>query len=265
MSDDLDFPHLHPETYGYTDREQPFHDILDVLGPMSHVQPVPEEEIEEYQGRLPDGLLQFWRENGRGALLNGYGWICDPKEFKGVLEAVFEGDPEYRADEFIPYFYGFDGRIDAWSPRCSTTVIDLTGFQPRVDPYGEAPHLESDGTIKTPDFAVGHTLRRIGLRLLHDRADDFDQFTEASRKLGQLQPGEIFGFFPPRQMEGEGYVEDMRRVQAVEHLLLHTQLGRPTLTRYIVDPDDLAYPMGRIEAVRPLGPQEQPPNGGTGP
>ena len=57
-------------------------------------------------------------------------------------------------------------------------------------------------------------------------------------------------------MGGEGYVEDMQRVQAVEHLLFHIQLGRPTLTRYVLDVDDTDNPMGRIEIVRPLGPQE---------
>lgn len=256
MSDDLDFSYLDLDTYGYTDRERPFHDILDALGPMSHVQQVPEAEIEEYRGRLPDGLLQFWREHGRGALLCGYGWICDPKMFRGVLEVVFEDDPEYNADDFIPYFYGFDGRIEAWSPRYNYAIFDLTGFESRVEPYGEGPILEGDGTVQTPDFAVGHVLRRTGLQLLRDRAIDFDQFTEASRKLGLLQPGEIFGFFPSRQMGGEGYVEDMQRVQAVEHLLFHIQLGRPTLTRYVLDVDDTDNPMGRIEIVRPLGPQE---------
>ena len=258
MNDKVDFTYEQLHDVPLTDRERPFHDIADILGPMTHVTPVSAEEAERYRGRLPDGLLQFWQEHGRGALLKGYMWICDPELLKPVLEAVFEGDPEFSADDFDCCAYFYDGQILAWSPTYHLTNIDLAGFESAVSVAGKGPILDGEGNEMSPDFALGHAIRVKGYTLsrdMHDDYSDYDLFSSASNRLGLLEPGEIFGFFPSRQMGGEGYPEDMRKVGLVEHLLFHLQLGPATLIDWQKDPNNPDNPLRRPVPTRLLGPQ----------
>ena len=106
-----DEPNL--EDYTPPKWDDPFGDIIDLLGPMTHVTPVSREEADRYRGKLPNGLLDFWVEHGRGALLNGYGWITDPGMFQPVLSAMFEGNTEYEANDFSAYYYTYDGVFSA--------------------------------------------------------------------------------------------------------------------------------------------------------
>lgn len=108
----------------------------------------------------------------------------------------------------------------------------------------------------TPDFFVAHYLRNRGYNLARDMDEeytDYHLFTSASNRLGRLEPGEIFGFFPSRQMGGEGYPEDMRKVKIVEHLLFHAQLDRATLIGWEPIPDGGG--LRRPVPIRKLGPQ----------
>lgn len=242
--------------YGPTSRENPFGDILDVLGPMTDISPVTEAEAERYRGRLPDGLLRFWRQHGRGALLGGYAWLCDPALLRPVLDAVFAGDPEFKAEDIDVYLYSYDGRLSGWSPRHKTIGIDIIGFEPSCVAYGTPEGLFTvTGESMSPDLAVGHAIRGQLYDLDHDRDVDSDYFTPALGRLGPLAPGEIYGYFPSMRMGGSGEVDTMRKVKLVEHLLFVAQLGPLPLERYVPDFSDPARPHGRRETLRLLGPQ----------
>lgn len=258
MNDKVDFTYEQLHDVPLTDRERPFHDIVDILGPMTHVTPVSREEAEKYRGRLPDGLIQFWLEHGRGALLKGYLWICDPELLRPVLDAAFEGDPVYSADDFDCCMYDYDGRIFAWSKQFNLCKLNLSGFEREVSIDGEGPTRDVDGREMTDDLALGHAIRVQGYSLSRDMNEqytDYHLFSSASNRLGLLEPGEIFGFFPSRQMGGEGYPEDMRKAGIVEHLLFHLQLGPATLIEWQKDPNNPDNPLLRPVPVRLLGPQ----------
>ncbi|MDD7973902.1 GAD-like domain-containing protein [Roseinatronobacter alkalisoli] len=253
----VDFSDMNLTDYGETSRERPFDDILDVLGPMSFVEPVSAAEAERYRGRVPDGLLEFWRRSGRGALLQGFAWLCDPALLQPVVEEVFAGDPEYDAADFTCYLYDYEGTIEAWGAKNQRCTIDLTAFdQAKVHVHGPGPLRDLQQGSRTPDFHVANFLRILGYRLGHDMHEDYSDyhmFTSASNRLGRLEPGEIFGFFPSRQMGGEGYPEDMQKVGVVEHLLFHTQLDRPTLIGWEPIPGGGGF--SRPFPIRKLGPQ----------
>lgn len=242
--------------YGPTSPENPFGDILDVLGPMTEVSPVTEEEAERYRGRLPDGLLRFWLQHGRGALLGGYAWLCDPALMRPVLDAVFAGDPEFKAEDIDIYLYSHDGRLSGWSPRHNTVVIEIAGFEATCVVHGTSEGMFSvTGERMSPDLAVGHDIRSQLYVLDHDRDTQSDYFTSALERLGPLAPGEIYGYFPSMRIGGSGEADTMRKVKLVEHLLFLAQLGPTTLVRYVRDFSDPARPYGRREAIRVLGPQ----------
>lgn len=241
--------------YGPTDRDNPFSDILKVLGPMTHVASVSKEEIDSYRGYLPDGLLKFWLDHGRGALLGGYAWICDPALLRPVLEVIFDKDPEYRASDFSIYMYSFDGKLSGWGPKYNRISIDLTGFRADCIIDGQGIRKDINGIPMSSDFLVGHIIRGQLYALDHDREIDNDYFTPALKQLGSLNPGEIYGYFPSQRMGGSGEVETMRTTPIREHLLFLAQLERIPLRRYIYDPKRPDEPLGRLENVRLLGPE----------
>lgn len=225
---------------------------------MEYAQSVSDEEIERYHGRLPDGLLRFWRNHGRGALLKGYVWVCDPEPFEPVLQAIFDGDPEYRAEDFDVYMHEHDGGISAWSSKLHRCTIDLTGFESEVSVDGPDPLVDGDGNPMRDDLAVAQSIRTVGFTMSRDMDEqysEYDLFSSASNRLGMLKPGEIFGFVPARQMGGEGYPEDMQKVKVIEHLLFQAELTRPTLIEWQRDPNNPANPLKRPVPVRKLGPQ----------
>lgn len=241
--------------YGQANPAHPFDDIVDVLGGLTHVTPVTEAEIAAYCGRLPDGLLELWRKHGRGALLDGYAWLCDPKIFEPWLEVIFEGDPKFAAKDFSVFQYNFEGNINAWSARHGLANFTPTSFNAAVGIDGTPTPLDIHGQTMLHGLKAANAIRIMGYAVVRDHDMGFDEFFRATAQLGALQPGEIFAYVPSRRMGGSGEVETMRRVRMMEHLMFQAQLGPLTLERYIYDPNDAAHPMGRLVPVRPLGPQ----------
>ncbi|WP_337270458.1 GAD-like domain-containing protein [Oryzifoliimicrobium ureilyticus] len=243
MSEKVEFTYEQLHNIPMINFADPFSDIVDVIGPLDYAQRVSDEEIERYRGRLPDGLLRFWRDHGRGALLKGYVWVCDP---------------EYRAEDFDVYMYEHDGSISAWSSKLHRCRIDLTGFESDVAIDGPDPLMDGDGNPMSDDLAVAQSIRTKGFtmsRNMDEQYSEYDLFSSASNRLGLLKPGEIFGFVPARQMGGEGYPEDMQKVKVIEHLLFQAELTRPTLIEWQRDPNNPANPLRRPVPVRELGPQ----------
>ncbi len=99
----------------------------------------------------------------------------------------------------------------------------------------------------------------MGLSLQNEITDDFaliddegdDMLPPAIARLGPLEPGEIYGFFPALGFGGERKIETLRRVNVVEHLLFLAQLGPFTLQR-MTEPS-AGLPFGESATVRTIG------------
>jgi hypothetical protein len=62
-----------------------FAHLLGRLGEPEQALEVTHDEAQRYTGRLPDALLRFWREHGRGTYKGGSYWICDPALYQGLI------------------------------------------------------------------------------------------------------------------------------------------------------------------------------------
>lgn len=71
-------------------------------------------------------------------------------------------------------------------------------------------------------------------------------FARTLKKLSELSPGEVYGFFPALAMGGSARLDTLRKVKALEHLAFLAQLGPARL---------MDYRSGRESFVRELGPQ----------
>ncbi|TDK29361.1 hypothetical protein E2F50_22630 [Rhizobium deserti] len=87
--------------------------------------PVPLHEINSYRGRLPEGLLEFWAKYGRGIWPGGRSQLCDPATFAPLLEELFEGDPEFHAEDLLVYAMGAFGNLHLTDGSMRAILIDV--------------------------------------------------------------------------------------------------------------------------------------------
>ena len=212
-----------------------------------------EAQLAKWRPRLPKLLLRYWETVGWGGFSRGKYWVCDPDYLRPVMEAVFEGDPDYAPDDLIPLGYNALGVIDVFMGQGRTMTVDLTdGFvtwrdESKLDD-GRAlsDYFVIDGRLSEGMYANGE------LRL---DSDGVDLFLPAVEQLGELQPGEIYGYFPALALGGANRVESLQKVPLIEHLLFLLELKTPTLYDY-VRPDGEDGGFGTLIPRRMVGPQQ---------
>jgi hypothetical protein len=229
-----------------------FAHLLGRLGEPEQALKVTYDEAQRYAGRVPDAMLRFWREHGRGAYKGGSYWICDPAPYQGVIEAIFKDDPEF--DPALMTAVGYDafGRISIWHQMRYEVTVDL--LTSTIDNPPDSSQISSEtGQKFTPDFSIGCFLTQPIYRDPETDEDDEDLVPKARARLGALEHNEVYGFFPALQLGGTMRVENLRRVKAPEHMMLLASLQPLTLTR-LTDPEP-GHPYGRVLPVRHIGVQ----------
>ncbi len=219
-------------------------------GLVEHAVRVSPADSNRYRGRLPDGLLRFWVEHGRGSLGGGNYWICDPAAFEPVLQAIFAGDPEFDPQAMCVFAYNAFGMLEIWHPQRRN--VDLRfDFGDVFNPPSSSFTDEQTGALFPADFSVGLRIAEAGSDPVEDE-DGEPLLPQAVARLGPLQPGEIYGFFPAIGFGGENRVEYLRRTDAVSHMLFLAQVV--TFHATALTPPEPGHPYGRIVQVRRIGP-----------
>src|SRR4051812_38877289 len=75
-------------------------------GPAFDAEPVGEDQIAAYRGKLPDAILEDWREHGRCGYHDGFLWTVDPDD---LSEWLAEGQYAFLRTAFGGVFY-WDGQ-----------------------------------------------------------------------------------------------------------------------------------------------------------
>jgi hypothetical protein len=228
-----------------------FAHMLQTLGEPKHASKIGPDEAARYADRVPPSLIQFWAEHGRGAYFDGSYWICDPAPFDSVLELIFKDDPEFSPPDMAVVAYSALGELKVWHRqrrKMNVSLLQSTVFNPPASAWQNA----RTGQPFSEAFSVS-TFVSTGRWEFTQEERDF--FAAAATRLGSLEPGEVFGFFPALQLGGTYKVESLQRVKAVEHFTILAQLDRFKLVR-LTPPDPPAFPYGRLEFVRLIGQSE---------
>jgi hypothetical protein len=222
-----------------------FASLVKRLGEPERAHKVPDSEIAIYAGAVPDALLRFWADHGRGSYLNGAFWICDPHPFGPVLGEIFSGDPEFDPRNMTVVGYSAFGTLLIWDRAKKQVSVNLQ--MSTVFNVPEAKRINTaTGQPFSDDFTVGTFVT--GMEYY-----DEPLFSAALQRLGRLDDGEIYGFVPALQLGGAFAVGNLHRVRVVEHAGFIAQLQRLKLTR-LTPPEPPRFPYGRIETIRVLGP-----------
>ncbi|WP_236236788.1 GAD-like domain-containing protein [Pseudomonas faucium] len=187
--------------------------IEEMGAPLSRKE-VPPSSIERYRDKLPEKLLEYWREHGWCGYGDGIFWTVNPQDYEGVVNSFIENTALKGRDTYHVIARGAFGDLYLYGEH--------SGFSVSIVPYTS----NYSGRNSTP-VALDHKKAVEGFFLLMDQeSNDFgDLFEPAKNKLGRLEYDEIYGFVPALAIGGMIKLENIERVKAVEHLIFLSQLS----------------------------------------
>jgi len=197
--------------------DENFEYFLEKMGPAFGKRYVPTSSMERYRGKLPNQLLDYWKEHGWCGYADGLFWTVNPQEYDAVVDEWIGETP-------------FMGR-DAYHVIARSAFGDLYLF-------GEKGG--SNLQIVAPDAKImsgGRTATDLNIDVRaffgsrSRRGCDFSDtagsrlFAPALKKLGPLKHDEMYGFVPALALGGSATLDHLQKVKAVEHLVLLAQLS----------------------------------------
>lgn len=234
-------------------KRYPFQEVLDEFGPPQGNGPISQAEAERYRGRVPNALIEFWLNHGRGSWRNGLYWLCDPEQLIPSLRELFRNDPEFDPESTIPFMRDAFGNVRAWHPRLklvnigvnlasvgntdiTTQIID--GKRPFDDDHAvgsaiEGPLFDMDGWVNA--------------------VDGTPVFDAVLARLGPIREDQVYVMTPHFLLGGDGVAEDFSIGGLVEYLGFLIQTQPFTRTRYISPDEGGRKPFGHLEPVRTIG------------
>ncbi|MFC8043265.1 GAD-like domain-containing protein [Nocardia sp. NPDC057353] len=212
-------------------------ELLDLLArrgaPIDPI-PVPENYFAEYAGRLPELVLDLWRELGFSGLGNGLLWFCDPYRWQPIVDAWLasvELPAEYAGDQ-IPILRTAYGKIYCFRPGLGQKI--------EIEPLLSGVHLFR------PEVLAGQEWIGRGITDLLTFPDDQflvdadhptegddpqeDLFERIVERLGRTAHDTVYSFAPRIQEDGALRAEHAVIADAATELAAVLALQAPELT-----------------------------------
>ncbi len=190
-------------------------DFLDTHGRPRDSIRIDDTQLNGYRGRVPDDLIELWREVGFGAYADGNYWLCEPGLFDTQLPVYFGALDDLVPADLAAFGYSCLGAVDLWQKSgrhltfdlATGLLMDLTSLRQTANvPYdvenlmgmaGIPPEAARETFLASraaPEdiwISLGSAADKEGYRLIY--SDSGKQLIrELRRTFGSLQPGEIY-------------------------------------------------------------------------
>ncbi|UGT62264.1 GAD-like domain-containing protein [Nocardia asteroides] len=212
-------------------------ELLDLLsrhnGPIDPI-PVPERYFAEYAERLPDLVLDLWRELGFGGFGDGLLWACDPHRWQPIVDAWLASvalPAEYTGDQ-IPIFRTAYGKIYCFRPGLGQKI--------EIDPLFSGVHLFRPETLpgeRWIDRGITDLLTFPDGQFLvyaDHPTEGFDMqedlFERIVERLGRTSHDTVYSFAPRIQEDGAIRAEHAVLADATTELAALLALQEPEVT-----------------------------------
>ncbi|MBB4292693.1 hypothetical protein GGE16_004772 [Rhizobium leguminosarum] len=226
---------------------------MDEFGPLKDGMAVAASQAEGCRGKLPDAMVDFWIELGRGQWRDGLFWICDPEPIMPVLHALFAGDPEFDVARMVPFMRDAFGEVSVWHPKFK--LITLKMNLGTVTTTDITTHVIEGVPPFDDDMAVAAAVDASVFdgRGWVDATTGKPVFDAVRRRLGPISADQVYTMVPHFRLGGDGAAQDFSIGGFVEYLGVLSQIGSFTLERYIDPKQGGRGPFGHLEAVRTIG------------
>lgn len=165
----------------------------------------PEDVIKAYMGRVPEKMLEVWKQYGFGSVLGGYLKIVNPDEFQPLLKDVY-----VRSKDAIVLFTTSMGDIIVWE---DSKYLILLNFR--------------RGRIKGISSGFKYFFSDLEDESFLEDNLDWLPYPKAVNKLGGPNYDECFAYTPILGLGGPEKVENLNKVKLVEHIYLIKELIGP--------------------------------------
>ncbi len=215
-----------------------FEGFLEDYGVPQQAQELTQERALELRGHLPGSIIDFWLAYGLGSVLDGLFRFCDPADYRDILTLLFKADKDFSHKDCHVYGYSAFGELYIWSEKHEVVDIKL------LDLKMSASRLLYPENRADPDIAIGISLGH--LNNLDIRADDDDRllFKRALKKVGKLEPGEVYGFKLAPALGGGKTLDALKRYSALEHFAILAQMADVQLIDYLKFPPEFIRTIG---------------------
>jgi len=216
--------------------------------------------LELYRGRLPDSLLRIWVEHGWGSWRQGRFWLCDPAFLQPVVSTLLEGDPEFDPQKVIPFAYDGFGQFYIWVEDLRILHVDPVLNYARLDKFSTwNKYTQRADSMAEAFFYEFYSFLSSGddFGAFMDEAElDEDMLPKLLERYGELEPGEIYGFFPAVVMGGDCSIENIQRTPLLSHLMFIFEMQKPAYLEYLF-PKEGEPGFGSYRHIRLLGNPDQ--------
>jgi hypothetical protein len=200
------------------------------FGPAIASEPVPEEKVAKFRGKLPNKLLEYWQNQGWCGYADGLFWTVDPDEWEGELGDWIGDTPFMEQDAYYVIGRSAFGELFLWGERTGQSLKVVTPFG-MIFPSFNAKEFAMDG----PDLAM-QLFFSTSSRGSMDMRDQQEKplFERALAKLGPVSADTLYGFVPALGLGGEPKLENLQIVDAHVHLNIIAQMTDRQTMRDIV-------------------------------
>lgn len=165
-------------------------------------QDIAQELLQKYKTIVPEELTKIWGDYGFASLMGGYLRVINPEDYKDLLSETY-----------------FRGNISV--PILTTAFGDIITLE-------EGQYI---GMVKYKNgsfMILARNFKRFAQNLEEDYFIDkyfqIPQYTEAVKKLGELEQDECFGYVPLLGLGGSEKLENLEKVKIREHIELISQM-----------------------------------------
>lgn len=191
------------------------------FGPAVSCCHVPDKSFDAYRGKLPDQLLDYWREYGWCGYGKGIFWTVNPEEWDGVLDAWIGDTPFMEQDAYHVIARTAFGDLYLWGERTgpSLRIHPAWGL---IYPSFHPDEFSEDG----PDFSLQLFFSGCAKEFMDLRDEGHDHlFDRALENLGPLDEHSVYGFVPALVAGGRAHLGNLQKIDALVHLEILAQLG----------------------------------------
>lgn len=216
-------------------RDEDFEAFIDKFGEASHQEFPSASDIERWEGKLPDQLLTYWKQEGFAAYGDGLFWVVNPSDYEDTVTEWLRGSPLNKVDRFHVMARSAFGKLYLWGER--------TGSSVKIAPSTNAIIALSSNlkrSIKDPDFAIRTFFsgRAVSDADLKDEEGSL-LFKRILSKAGPLSTDEMYGFNPALVAGGRMKLENLEKLNIFDHLAYLRQLAKPELPFADIDISNL--------------------------
>ncbi|MFK3725624.1 GAD-like domain-containing protein [Pseudomonas monteilii] len=187
--------------------------IEEMGNPTSH-KSVPSTAIEHYRTKLPGRLLNYWEDYGWSAHAGGIFWIVNPAEYEGVVRSWLEGTAFEARDIYHVIARTAFGCLYLWGEK--------TGYS--LDIHASLSRYSAH-ELGTTEDSLNRQSQVLFMHPSIESSDFLGLFSRARKKLGPLKSDEMYGFVPALMLGGSEALENLEKVNIIEHLTFLSQLS----------------------------------------